>query len=143
MRGSVGVGFAVPINTAKQFLPRLEAGEEIQRPWMGIAGFDLDAATARRQGLSVNRGVLVTQVVPGGPAADAGIRGGEGEGQQLPEGGDVITAVDGNEVANMSDLGDRLATKRPGDTVRLTINRDGRERQVTVTLAAWPAQQQP
>ena len=144
VRGSVGVGFAVSIDIAKDLLPRLEAGETIRRPWMGIAGYDLDATTAREQGLEVTEGVLVTEVVPGGPAADAGIRGGQrGDGQMVPEGGDVITAVDGKKVSDMSDLGDAVAAKRPGQDLRLTVFRDGRERQITVKLAEWPDQQQP
>lgn len=143
VRGSVGVGFAVPIDIAKDLLPRLEAGETIRRPWMGIAGYDLDATTAREQGLNVTEGVLVTEVVPGGPAADAGIRGGQRtDGQTVPEGGDVITAVDGKKVSDMSDLGDVVAAKRPGQDLRLTVVRDGQERQITVKLAAWPEQQQ-
>jgi S1-C subfamily serine protease len=136
VRGSVGVGFAVPINTAKQLLPRLEAGEKIQRPWIGISGADLDAETAREQGLRVRQGVLVVQVVPGSPASDAGLRGGDAQG----EGGDVITAVDGNRVTSMSDLADRLSSKKPGDKVRLTVNRNNQEREITVTLGAFPEQ---
>ncbi len=144
VRGSVGVGFAVPIDIAKDLLPRLEAGETIRRPWMGIAGYDLDGTTAREQGLEVTEGVLVTEVVPGGPAADAGIRGGQrGDGQMVPEGGDVITAVDGKKVSDMSDLGDAVAAKRPGQDLRLTVVRDGQARQITVKLAVWPDQQQP
>ncbi len=134
VRGSVGVGFAVPINTAKELLPRLEAGETVQRAWMGISGTDLDAETAREQNIPVQQGVVVVDVQPGGPADDAGLHGGNTQG----EGGDVITAVDGNRVTSMSDLADRLAAKKPGDRVRLTINRNGQERQVTVTLEAFP-----
>ncbi len=144
IRGSVGIGFAVPINTAKQQLARLEAGEEIERAWLGIAGYELDAPTAKEQGLTVNEGVLVTEVVPGGPADDAGLRGGNESGENVPEGGDVIVALDGKPIADMSDLADQLATKQPGDEARLTVLRDGREREVRVTLEAWPDQpQQP
>ncbi len=141
VRGSVGVGFAVPVNIAKQLLPRLEAGEEIKPAWMGIAGTDLDAETAREEGLEVERGILITNVVEGGPADRAGLRGGEDSNGQRPSGGDVITAVDGAAVAEISELVERLASKQPGDKVTVTINRDGNERKVTVTLGEWPEQQ--
>ncbi len=141
VRGSVGVGFAVPVNIAKQLLPRLEAGEEIKPAWMGIAGTDLDAETARQEGLEVEKGILITDVVEGGPADRAGLRGGEDSNGQRPSGGDVITAVDGAAVAEISELVERLASKQPGDKVTVTISRDGNERKVTVTLGEWPEQQ--
>lgn len=146
VRGSVGVGFAVPANTAQELLPRLEAGEEIERAWLGIAGYELDQPTAREQGLDVEEGVLIVQVVPNGPADKAGLRGGDATGQggqDVPEGGDVIVAVDGNPVGDMSELADQLADKQPGDTTWLTVVRDGRERQVNVTLGTWPDQPRP
>ncbi|MBA2364111.1 MAG: trypsin-like peptidase domain-containing protein [Chloroflexia bacterium] len=143
VRGSVGVGFAVPIDSAKTLMPRLEAGETVRRAWMGIAGYDLDTTTAHEQDLRVTEGVLVLEVVAGGPAADAGVRGGQGgNGQMLPEGGDVITAVEGTKITDMSGLGDAVAAKRLGQEVRLTVLRDGQTRQITVKLAAWPDQQQ-
>ncbi len=140
VRGSVGVGFAVPINTAKNLLPQLQAGARLEPVWLGISGQELDATIARDQGLAVNEGVLVTGVVPGGPAAQAGVRGGGGANERIPRGGDVIRAVDGQPVRTMRDLADRLAGRKPGDTITLTVWRDGGERQLTVTLAAWPAE---
>ena len=124
---SVGVGFAIPINTAKQLLPRLEAGATLDAAWLGISGEDLDAAIAQEQGIPVQGGALVTDIVPGGPAALVGIRT-----------GDVITAADGNAVNNMSELSDQIAAHQPGEIVTLTIVRDGDEQQVPITLQAWP-----
>jgi S1-C subfamily serine protease len=140
VRGSVGVGFAVPINVAKQLMPRLEAGAKLEPVWLGIAGQELDATIAKDQGLSVQSGVLVMNVVPDSPAARAGLRGGQGANERIPRGGDVITAVDGQPVANVGQVTDRLTAKQPGETVKLTLLRDGREQQVDVTLQAWPAE---
>jgi S1-C subfamily serine protease len=141
VRASVGVGFAIPINTAKRLIPQLEAGAHNEPAWLGISGAELDATIAKDQGLSVQQGVLVTGIVPGGPAAGAGLRGGQGQNERIPRGGDVITAVDGKAVKNMSELADQVAGHKPGDKVTLTIMRDGKQQQLTVTLEAWPADQ--
>ncbi|WP_025745644.1 S1C family serine protease [Kallotenue papyrolyticum] len=140
VRGSVGVGFAIPINTAKRLLPQLEAGARLEPVWLGIAGQPLDATIARDQGLSISEGVLITEVVPGSPAAAAGLRGGQGQNERVPRGGDVITAVNGMPVRNLSELADALTGHNPGDQITLTIVRDGRQQQVSVTLQAWPQQ---
>jgi S1-C subfamily serine protease len=140
VRGSVGVGFAIPINVAKEILPRLETGARLEPAWLGIAGQQLDPAIARDQGLSIQEGVLLLSVVPDSPAARAGLRGGQGAEERIPRGGDVIVAVDGRPVKDMSQLTAQLAAHAPGDTVRLTIVRDGQQREVPVTLRAWPAE---
>ncbi|MHB1134692.1 MAG: S1C family serine protease [Chloroflexota bacterium] len=142
VRGSVGIGFAVPINTAKSLMPQLAAGVQIEPVWLGITGTELDETIARDQGLSVQSGVLVTSVVSGGPAATAGIRGGQGAGEAIPRGGDVITAIDGNAVTSVEQVSERLAGKKPGDTVQVTIVRDGSERTIAVRLQAWPEERQ-
>ncbi len=141
VRGSVGVGFAVPINTAQRLLPQLEAGTQLEPVWLGISGQELDATIAKDQGLSVEQGVLITDIVPGSPADEAGLRGGQGSNENVPRGGDVITAVDGNRVTTIGELTEQLAEHKPGDSVSLTIVRDGREQTVAATLQAWPEQQ--
>ena len=138
VRGSVGVGFAVPISLAQRLLPQLQAGARLEPVWLGIAGHELDPAIARDQGLSIQKGVLVMSVMPDSPAARAGLLGGQGANERIPRGGDVITAVDGQAVEDVAQITDRLNGKKPGDTVRLTIVRDGREQQLEVTLQAWP-----
>jgi S1-C subfamily serine protease len=77
--------------------------------WLGISGQELDPAIARDQNLTVQEGVLVTSIVPTGPAAQAGIRGGQGQNERIPRGGDVITAVDGTPVTDLTELSDQLA----------------------------------
>jgi S1-C subfamily serine protease len=138
VRGSVGVGFAIPVNTARRLLPQLEAGARLEPVWLGIAGQPLDATIARDQGLSVQEGILIASVVPNSPAAQAGLRGGQGQSERIPRGGDVLVAVDGTAVKDMSGLAGQLTGKKLGDTVQLTIVRDGREQQVRATLQAWP-----
>ncbi len=137
VRGSVGVGFAIPINTAKRLIPALESGAQLEPVWLGIQGVDLDATIAGDQGLTVEAGVLVTALVPNGPAAKAGLQGGVQANETIPRGGDVITAVDGDAITDLASLSERLSSHQPGDTVALTITRDGREQQIDVTLEAW------
>lgn len=147
VRGSVGVGFAIPINTAKQLFTQLEAGKHLEPVWLGISGRELDATTAKELGLKLDAGVLVAAVVPNSPAAQAGLQGGQNtdslngtpnDPNALPTGGDIITAIDGKTIKSIADIGDQLAGHNPGDTVKVTIERDGQQRTVTVTLQAWP-----
>jgi S1-C subfamily serine protease len=141
IRGSVGVGFAIAINTAKQLLPQLQGGARLEPVWLGVTVQELDATIARDQGLSVSSGVLITSVVADGPAARAGLRGGQqGTTERIPRGGDVITAVEGQSVTNVTQLSERLAGRRPGDVITVSIVRDGQAQQVRVTLQAWPAE---
>ncbi len=140
VRGSVGVGFAVPINTAKNLLPQLEAGAQLEPVWLGIAGQELDQTIAEDQNLSVQTGILILDVVPNSPADQAGLRGGQQNNERIPRGGDVITAVDGKPVKDLNELSDQLSGHKPGDTVTVTIIRDGQEQQIKVTLQAWPTE---
>ena len=141
IRGNVGIGFAVPSNTVKRVLPQLEQGAQLEPAWLGIRGTDLDAERARRFGLSVDRGVIVLSVVPGSPAARAGLRPAQASGLDISQLGDVIVAMDGHPVAGMQELAARIGAHQPGDTVELTVLRDGREQTVRVTLGRWPGQQ--
>jgi len=140
IRGNVGIGFAVPSNTVKRVLPRLQSGEELQPAWLGISGTDLDAATAQRFGLSVQKGVIVLEVVPDSPAARAGLRPAEVRGNDIAALGDVIVALDGQPVEGMQDLAARIGAHQPGETVELTVLRDGQQETVRVTLGSWPQQ---
>jgi serine protease Do len=141
IRGSVGIGFAVPSNTARRLLPQLEAGAQLQPAWLGISGVTVDQALAQEQRLSVDKGVLVVSVVPNSPADQAGLRGGEDTGDgSVPRGGDIIVAIDGTPIETMDQLVEQISRHAPGDTVRLTIVRDGQQQEVTVTLGRWPAE---
>jgi S1-C subfamily serine protease len=141
--GSVGIGFAVPIDTAKQVVAELKAHGRVERPWLGVDFVAIDPSL-RQLGVDQSHGLLVQAVRPGGPAARAGIAPGDrgvtlSSGEQLAVGGDVVTAVDGRPTSSTEDLRRALAAHRPGDTVSLTVRRGGRDRMVDVTLGNRPA----
>jgi S1-C subfamily serine protease len=139
--GNVGIGFAVPINTAKRLLPQLKQSGSVVHAYLGITGATIDASLADLQ-LRVDRGVLVQSVEPDGPAARAGLRGGTVESQvggaRIMLGGDVIQTFDGRRIDSMSDLTGVISRSEPGDRVRVEILRSGDEKQVTVTLGRAP-----
>jgi len=144
-RVNVGVAFAVPINTAEQFLPDMLAAETVSHPWLGIAGQEVTPALAQDLDLPLDAGVYVTFVAAGSPAERAGFQGAfrsEAEAAQsssLPSGGDVIVVADGQAVASVEELAGYLdRQKRPGDTVELQVLRDGQELSLEATLAEWP-----
>jgi len=141
--GNVGIGFAVPINTAQDVAGQLLDGGEVKHAFLGITGADVTPELADVLNLSVARGALVQEVVPDGPADAAGIEGGSAEvsvgGTQLLAGGDVIIAVDGEQVAGMEDVIAAVNGKQPGDDVELTLTRKGDERTVTLELGDRPA----
>src|SRR3989442_380750 len=136
VEGNVGVGFAIPINRVKAVLPSLEKGVAIQHPWLGISGQTLTAGTADQLGLSEKSGVLVVQVVPGGPSATAGLHA---DGQASAN-DDVITAIDGHQITTIEQLTQYLDTKKVGDRVTLTVVRKGQQISVGVTLGNFQAQ---
>ncbi|AFZ69557.1 S1C family serine protease [Deinococcus peraridilitoris] len=139
---NAGVGFAIPINVAKALLTRLKAGEEISVPRIGVGGIPiqaLDAATRQQLGLP-DSGVLVQEVAPGGPAADAGLQVGNQRTQvgdtTLTLGGDIITEVDDRPVTTLTDVQSVLVTKQPGESVTLTVLRDGEPVELQLALTA-------
>ena len=143
---NVGIAFAVAVNTAKRSMDDMIAGQTVDHPWLGIGGVDVTPAVAESADLTVESGVYLTFVQPGGPADDAGLIGAFGEEEDaattedVPPGGDVITHVDGQEVTGIEQLAAYLdAEKDPGDPVELTVVRDGEETTVTATLAQWPS----
>ncbi len=132
--GNVGVGFAVPVNVAKQYLPQLKQGGEVKHPYLGIQGATLDSSLAQRFGVDRDTGVLVTDVPPAGPAERAGLRP---FGRDARSQGDVIVKVDGVDVTTMDQLIGEIDKRQPGDTVALTVDRGGETAEVTVTLGEW------
>jgi S1-C subfamily serine protease len=140
-RGNVGIGFAVPIDTAKDVIPQLRRNGTVQRAYLGVSTRTIDPSLQALE-LGVDHGALTQTVQPGSPAAAAGLRGGSDTidvaGEPVRSGGDIIVAVDGKPVRTADDVGARISAHQPGDRVRLTILRDGRERSVTVRLAKRP-----
>jgi S1-C subfamily serine protease len=138
--GADGIGFAIPSNLAAKILPDLIAGKTVSRPWLGISGTALTQATASQLGLSVNKGIYIVIVVANSPAEKAGLKAGSTNADgTLAAGGDVITAVDGKSVASVEDLSAYISTKSVGDSVGLTILRNGQSITVKITVDAWPA----
>ena len=141
--GSVGIGFAVPVNTVKKILPQLIARGRASHPWLGISGMDINPTVAKALSLPAKEGVIVGQVAPNGPAARAGLRGSQRRvrvgNYMVNVGGDIIQAMDGQQVATMDDitafLDDR---KRVGDEVAVGGLRDGKPLTVTVRLGELP-----
>lgn len=143
-----GIGFAVPINIAKQVAPDLIAGGTHEYSWLGISGQSLVTELASAMDLpETTKGALVTSVSQGGPADKAGLRASSRtaqiDGVAVPVGGDVIIKIDDRKVNGMDDLIAYLGdSTRPGDSVTLTILRNGKEQTVQVTLGTRPSAEQ-
>jgi 2-alkenal reductase len=140
---SAGVGFAVPINLATRSMRQLIGRGEVSYPYVGITSDDVTPSVARRLGYAVRRGALIVRVLDGGPAARAGLRGGnrqvEVDGRLVTRGGDVIVAIGGREVRSKDDVARLLISRyEPGDSVTFTIVRDNRRESVRVRLAERP-----
>lgn len=139
---SQGVGFAIPSNTILREISSLVTiGYYNKHPWLGAAGVDMTYEIAKAMGVNVTYGWLITQVVSGGPAATAGLRGGTKQvliaGQYVPVGGDIIIAINGTRITN----GDALSTyleenTLPGQIIEVTVIRSDQKLTVTVTLGS-------
>jgi S1-C subfamily serine protease len=138
--GNVGVGFAVPSNTVRTIATQLIATGEVVHAYLGVSVTEIPASAA--EDLSVEPGVAVREVHPNTPAQRAGLRAAAGQravdGVPYPTGGDIITAIDGDEVTTSSELQNAIDAKQPGDTIVLTVVRNDDEREVEVTLAERP-----
>ncbi len=139
-RGNVGVGFAIPVNALKRYLPDMLAGREPRHPYMGIAGAPLTPTLAEQIRAPVQQGVILANVVAGGPAARAGLRGGA---RGDPATGDIIVALDGQPVRSVEDVATIIDKKEPGDVVPVSYVRGGQTQETTVTLDVWQASQTP
>lgn len=144
--GSVGIGFAVPVNTARRVLPDLMEYGVVRRGWIDIIPRPLFPRLVEYAGLSQETGLLVSEVVPRGNAEEAGLRGGSRTeavryGRTVIYlGGDIITAVDGMEVSSIANLYEALEDKRPGDVVTVAYVRNGRQRETEIHLSKRPDQ---
>ena len=124
--GNVGLGFAIPVNLAKSVSDELIATGSVTHSYFGVEVDQIPAAAARQAGTS--EGLYVVTVVPAGPSARAGLRS-----------GDVITEIDGEAATDPTQLAAITLTKKPGDQVSITYQRDGRSATTTVTLGAQPS----
>jgi S1-C subfamily serine protease len=143
VRANAGVGFAIPSNIVKRVAPALIANGRFQWPWLGVSGGDVTPRLAEANNLPLNtRGAYLSGIVEGGPADEAGLRGTSGETEMndmpLPTGGDIIIALNDEPVRDMDDLILSISQQDPGDTVTLTILRDGKPVEIQATLDARP-----
>lgn len=142
--GSIGIGFAVPVDTARRVVPDLIEFGQVRRGWIDIVPRQLFPQLVEYADLPVERGILVSEVVAGGNAAAAGLRGGS-ESRAVRYGstiiylgGDIITEVDGTEVQSLANLYEALEDNKPGEEVDVTYVRGSRERTTTVELTERP-----
>jgi S1-C subfamily serine protease len=142
-RASAGVGFAIPVNVLKRVVPELIAYGRYRHPWLGVVGYTITPTLARRLNLPVDQGVLVAQVYRGSPAHKAGIRGAKDQvvigSRIILVGGDIITAIDNTPIKGMDFLNAYLEDNtQVGQTVELSILRDGKPLKVKVVLEEEP-----
>jgi len=128
---SSGIGFAIPINTAKAVLADLTRYGHIKRPSLGIVSFPIGPDLAEQLGLAADYGVLIQKVIPGGAADRAGLRGGNQQAYlgntPIMIGGDLIVAIDGQQVTEPQDISNIMDNHQAGDTISVTILRGRRE----------------
>jgi S1-C subfamily serine protease len=135
---TAGIGFAIPINTAKLIASDLMSGGKVRRAYLGVQTVPVGGWLAEALDLPVQEGLLVEQSTKGGPAAAAGIHGGDRVAQagmrKIMIGGDVIVALDGQKVGTQFDVNVVLNRKRPGDTINVTVYRGAKKLDIPVKL---------
>jgi S1-C subfamily serine protease len=135
---SAGIGFAIPINTAKAVINDLLTLGRVRRPALGVRTIPIDPELADQMGLAADYGLLIVQVIPGEAADNAGLRGGSQRAflgnTPIMVGGDLIVAIDGKKVEDQQELAQMMNNHRAGDTVRITIYRGKKKLEVNVVL---------
>jgi len=130
MRTYIGIGLAIPINTAKAILEDLKAGREVKRGFLGITGDDLTPELARQFGYEGKGGAIVNEVLPDTPAEKAGL-----------EPGDIIVRWGDEKVDSFSELRQEVAKTKPGSTVKVTVWRDGKEKTISLKVTTLPKEE--
>lgn len=135
---NAGIGFAIPINTAKAVLNDLVTLGRVRRPALGVSTIPIGPELAEQVGLPVDFGLLIVKVLPGGAADRAGLRGGNERAYlgniPIMLGGDLIVAIDGENIQDQQDLAQVMNAHRAGDSVKVTVYRGKQKMEVTVTL---------
>jgi S1-C subfamily serine protease len=135
---NAGIGFAIPINTAKAVLNDLVTLGRVRRPALGVSTIPIGPELAEQMGLPVDFGLLIVKVMPGGAADRAGLRGGNERAYlgniPIMLGGDLIVAIDGENVQDQQDLAQFMNAHRAGDSVKVTVYRGKQKMEVTATL---------
>jgi len=130
--GSIGIGFAIPANIVRAVVDAEANGGKLVRPWLGVTGEALSAEIAESLGFEKPGGVVVKELFPDGPAAEAGIRP-----------GDVLLAINGRDVHDPQGMAFRLATLRIGDEATVTLMRKGEQLELPVKLTPAPREPEP
>jgi S1-C subfamily serine protease len=142
-RGSIGIGFAIPINMVKTVVSQLIEKGRVEHPFIGVGAQEIDAEIARLFNLPVERGLLVVRVYDGSGAEEAGLEAGTTEvvvaGESYRLGGDVIVAIEGKNVSTPQHLRETIAGKKPGDEITVEAYRGDDKRSFDVTLGRQPA----
>jgi S1-C subfamily serine protease len=140
--GSVGIGFAIPVNTAKKLVPVLIAKGYVSHPWIGASILSLTPEIAKYLKIKVERGAMISEVARGGPADKAGLKGGNQRVQVgnmiVIVGGDIVLKADQRDVKTNDELIRYIREKKPGDTILLNVFRNGKSEDVRVTLGERP-----
>ena len=140
---NAGVGFAIPANLVRRVIPVLIQSGEYEWPWLGVEGTSVDLLIQQANDLSVQQGAYIDGIVSGSPAENAGLQGSTGttplSGFNVPVGGDVVVDADGKAILNFDDLLVAISDKDPGQTINLTVLRNGQRLQIAATLEPRPA----
>lgn len=142
-----GIGFAIPSNTVKRVADEIIRNGDYENPWIGVSGINMNSDIAEEMGVNQTTGFLIVDVIDDSPADRAGLHASNRtvsiNGANLQVGGDIIVAIDGKKVRGITDILNYLATETDvGDTIELTVIRDGERVNVPLTLAARPAEGQ-
>lgn len=140
---SAGIGFAIPSNSARRIAQDLISTGHVVRPYLGIEiGFDINPGIAQALELPVQRGLMVSRVIPNAPAAQAGLQPAKNalviRNRKIPIGGDIIVSYDGHPAESTDRFMNYVESKRPGDTLTLNVMRDGKPLMIVVKLAERP-----
>lgn len=143
-RSNSGVGFAIPVSIVSRVIPILIENGSIDWPWLGVRGTSLTPTISEAMKLSIEQGAYITEILPNGPALKAGLKGitrtETFNGRNVPVGGDVIVAIDGNPINSFDDLLLYIALEaEPGDEVILTVVRNGDSIEIPLKLEARPS----
>jgi putative serine protease PepD len=140
--GSVGIGFAIPVNTAKRVVPELISKGYVSYPWIGATIQTLIPEVAKYLKLKIERGAMIVEAVKGGPAEKAGLKGGDQRVQVgnmiVIAGGDIVVKADQHDVKTHDELIRYIREKKPGDTILLKVFRKGNFEEVKVLLGERP-----
>ena len=138
-KGNLGIGFAIPVDLAKQIIPKLIKSGKVEHAYIGVTTTEVTPQVSRVLKLPAADGALVQKIAAGSPAAKAGLRAGNRSiGGQLVAGGDLIVGVDGAPVHKPEDISKAIAARKPGDSVRIDFYRGSNRKSLTLTLGNRP-----